>query len=164
MGEGETVRGDVHVPALAHDILQMRQLGREKCVQICIFLGTRRFLILSVSQGWRSCLPASPTSLAPTSLGFWLTGWAGERDIEDFGSAQPKFCSRLRRPALCSRCRWLCSMIGMAVVGISLLCVSSTGESQVSAGESTGISTGTANAQGLHLWMGFADLGKVSRC
>uniref|UniRef100_A0A8C3U7I4 Solute carrier family 18 member A1 n=1 Tax=Catharus ustulatus TaxID=91951 RepID=A0A8C3U7I4_CATUS len=28
--------------------------------------------------------------------------------------------------------RWLCSMIGMAVVGISLLCVSSSGESKVS--------------------------------
>lgn len=47
-------------------------------------------------------------------------------------------------------------MIGMAVVGISLLCVSSRRIHRDFHGP------GTADAQGLHLWMGFADLGMVS--
>lgn len=40
------------------------------------------FFIPSLSQGWPSFLPAYPTSSAPTSLGSWLTKWAGKWKVE----------------------------------------------------------------------------------
>ena len=94
-------------------------------------LGLMWWRVRNYSRVWPSCLPAYPMLLAPTFLVLWATEWAGRLlHLLHYNTLFCPFWCKVHPVNFHAKSkhfhlnfRWKASLIGLAIIGISLMLV-----------------------------------------